>query len=205
MLVFKKNITVNRKIFKITFLFFSLIVISCNLDVSNNFKEINPKNLKYTSKKLVEKINCGSLFELYIDEGAFGGHEDYVFEHINGKVYYLSDAFLHNTSQGSVFNPVDSSIVYFDKDAKQIWPPRILECRFFWIKKSDGNIITIDSMKVNTSEYVEKMYKLNEKNQLEPYLDLKGNEFSWSFEDGIYFVGYPGVFYKKKLNLCSLE
>ena len=178
--------------------------LSCCFDITNNFKEIDPKNLKYTSKTFIIKINCGSLYELYVDEGAFGGHEDYLFESINGKAYFLSSAYLHNTNQLSIFSPVDSSIVYFD-GSKQIWPTGDLKTRNYWFKKSAGHITPIDSMLVDTFMYVEKLYKLNDKNQLSPYLDLYDNKFSWSFDDGIYFMGYPGVFYHEKLYLCELK
>ena len=188
----------------LTIIILLITSLSC-LDVSNNFKEINPQNLKYSSKELIIKLNCGSLYELYQDEGAFGGHEDYIFESNSGKVFYLSNAYLHNTNQKFVFNPVDSTIVYFDKDVKQFTPTRNLDSESYWYKKGKRILIPIDTMKLNTSENVEKVYKLNDSNQLEPYMDLEGNEFSWSIDEGIYFVGYPGVFYNKKLKLCSLE
>ncbi len=191
--------------FRIIIIFFFLFANSGCLDFSNNFKEVKSSSLRYDSKELIVKLNCGSLFELYVDEGAFGGHEDYIFESNIGKTFYLSDAYLRNTGQRFVFNPVDSTIVYFDSDDKQVWPSGNLRFRFYWFRKDKGHIVPVDSIEMNTSEYVEKVYKLNESNQLVPYMDLEGNEFSWSFDDGVYFVGYPGVFYDRKLKLCSLE
>ncbi|MBK8554148.1 MAG: hypothetical protein IPL53_25120 [Ignavibacteria bacterium] len=184
----------SKNLFISIVLMFSMVISSCCLDISNNFKEINPKNLKFNTKELVIKLNCGSLFELYVDEGAFGGHENYIFESITGKVFYLSNAYLHNTDQQFVFNPVDSSIVYFDKDDNQIWPTKPRTESLLVFKKIKGHIVPIDSININTSGYVEKIFRLNDDKQLEPYLDLS-NEFSWSFDDGIYLpVGYPGVF-----------
>jgi hypothetical protein len=193
----------NNKTIWIILIIFLFSANSC-LDYSNNFKEIKPTSLKYDSKELIVIINCGSLFELYVDEGAFGSHKDYIFESINGKTFYLSYAYLHNTGQKFVFNPVDSTIVYFKSD-NQIFPTGNLRAKSYWFKKTTGMIGSVDSIVINTTEYVEKIYKLNENNQLEHYMDLEGNEFSWSFDNGIYFVGYPGVFYDKKLRLCSLE
>lgn len=202
-----------NKFFKFILLFIAAIDISCCLDISNNFKEINPTSLKYNSKQLYVSLNCGSLYEFYVDEGAFGAHNDYIFESKFDKVFFLSNSYLHNTGQRFVFNPVDSSIVYFD-NSDQIYPSGNLEARQYWFKKNTGNLTPLDSMEIvelkdvmliDPFQYVDKLYKLDEKNQLTPFLDLEDNEFSWSFENGIYYVGYPGVFYDKKLKLCSLD
>lgn len=191
-----------RTLIRVLFVFISFTLLSCCLDFSNNFKEINPSSLKYTSKKLVIKLHCGNLYELFVDEGAFGAHEDYILEAANGKVFYLSNAYLQNTYQRFIFNPVDSTIVYFDED-EDIWPNLEAEC--FWIKIYDeGHMKPIDTLRVDSLKYVEKIFRLNNRNELEPYADLEGNEFEWP-ENGIYYVGYPGVFYHKKLKLCDLK
>ena len=42
-------------------------------------------------------MDCGNLYELYINEGAFGAHEDYLFETLDQKSFYLSNAYLYKT------------------------------------------------------------------------------------------------------------
>jgi len=226
--------------FKAIFFIILIFFQSCSLflDYENCFKVVDANTLDFTKKTKLQKLEKGTLYKLYVDEGVFGSHNDYIFQ-TDEKTFYLSYSYLFNTDQSVGFFS-DSLVVFYKRH--DIIPHDDLIDMDMWFKINDvknERVVTYLNSKdssqiteIRIEELIGNIYKLTQDSSKKIHLEkfrslkqyLKFNFFSLSgqlklmkeinikylsrirhWDNGIYFVSRPMMFFNKIVNLNELE